>query len=77
MDKYLILFTSITYANRAGEYLYTRGFRGRVIKTPAQYTNRSCGYSFSVTHGGDVYSAAQELDNIGLKYIKVVVVNNE
>lgn len=76
MDKYLILFTSITYANRAGEFLYTKGYRGRVIKTPSRYTDRSCGYSFSVSRGGDAYSAAAELDAIGLKYIKVVNVDD-
>ncbi len=72
MVKNLILFSSITYANRAGEFLYKRGFHGRVIKTPAAYTNKSCGYSLAIKAGESAQAAAEELGRVGMRYIKVV-----
>ena len=48
MKKNLILFNSMTSAMKSREVLKKQGIFSRIIKTPAEFRKRSCGYSLLV-----------------------------
>ncbi len=50
MENNLIMFSSVTLAMRANDLLNKNRIMCKVIRTPVNLRNRSCGYSVLVTN---------------------------
>ncbi|WP_449075467.1 DUF3343 domain-containing protein, partial [Ruminococcus sp.] len=53
MKKAVFVFGTLTYTQRGREALRRRGILTKIIRTPVQYRNGSCGYSLLVINRVD------------------------
>lgn len=53
MKKTVFVFGTLTYTQRGREALRWRGILTKIIRTPVQYRNGSCGYSLLVINRVD------------------------
>lgn len=53
MKKAVFVFGTLTYTQRGRESLRRRGILTKIIRTPVQYRNGSCGYSLLVINRAD------------------------
>ena len=65
MNDYLMVFRSLTYAQRAGSLLSGRGFRVAVVRTPADIWKEGCGWSVRL-RGADIKAAIELLRPVNL-----------
>lgn len=65
MNNNIIMFKSMTSAMKSKELLKKHGINTRIIKTPSQFRNRSCGYSLLVKSGAEKAEEILRSHNIG------------
>lgn len=53
MENNLIMFNSLTFAIRSRDLLQKNRIDARLVRTPANLRNRSCGYSLLITNRFD------------------------
>ena len=75
MENNLIMFNSVTLAMRAREILGKNNVFSRLIRTPLNLKNRSCGYSLFVK--SDFAKAIEILSRNGIVYIGTAAVDAE
>ena len=75
MENNLIMFNSVTLAMRARDILGINNVFSRLIRTPMNLKNRSCGYSILVT--SDFEKAVEILSRNGIAYIGTAAVDAE
>ena len=75
MENNLIMFNSVTLAMRAREILGKNNVFSRLIRTPLNLKNRSCGYSLFVK--SDFAKAIEILSRNGIAYIGTAAVDAE
>lgn len=75
MENNLIMFNSVTLAMRAREILGKNNIFSRLIRTPMNLKNRSCGYSLFVK--SDFSKAIDVLSRNGIAYIGTAAVDAE
>ena len=75
MENNLIMFNSVTLAMRARDILGKNNVFSRLIRTPLNLKNRSCGYSLFVKI--DFARAIEILSRNGITYIGTAAVDAE
>ena len=75
MENNLIMFNSVTLAMRAREILGKNNVFSRLIRTPLNLKNRSCGYSLFVK--SDFEKAMDILSMNGIAYIGIAAFDAE
>ena len=75
MENNLIMFNSVTLAIRAREILGKNNVFSKLIRTPMNLKNRSCGYSLFVK--SDFAKAIEILSRNGIAYIGTAAVDAE
>lgn len=53
MENNLIMFNSLTFAIRSRDLLQKNRIDARLVRTPVNLRNRSCGYSLLITNRFD------------------------
>lgn len=75
MENNLIMFNSVTLAMRARDILGKNNVFSRLIRTPLNLKNRSCGYSLFIK--SDFSDAIDILSRNGIVYIGTAAVDAE
>ena len=73
MDHYLIVYRSVTQAQRAGRLLTSIGITNQVFRSPVGLTERGCSYSVRI-RSADLNSALSLLQSRQLNPVKVAPV---
>ena len=73
MKNNLILFSSVTHAIRSRDLLNKYGFNARMIRTPANLREYSCGYSLLVMYDFD--KAVNIIRNNGIAVLRTAAVD--
>lgn len=73
MENNLIMFSSVTLAMRGRDALNKNRIFSRLVRTPINLSNKSCGYSLLVTK--DFSTALEILGRYGISYIGTAAVD--
>ncbi len=71
MKNNIIMFGSVTLAMKSRDLLKNHGISSKLIRTPMQFRNRSCGYSLVVSANDKEYA----IDLISHNRIPILGVN--
>lgn len=70
MDRFIITFRSITFAQRGERALRKLGLDCTLLRTPRELTSRGCGYCLRL-RGRDALAAAEVLREQEIPFVKV------
>lgn len=72
MEKQILMLSSITYAYKARDYLYSQGIKAYIERVPAHLRASGCGYGVKVNE--NAFKIADMLESIGLKVRDIITV---
>ena len=70
MNKQMIMVSSITYAYKAKDFLFTKGIKAYIERVPANLRKTGCGYGVRVN--GNASEIAQMLEAAGIKVRDII-----
>lgn len=70
--KKLIMLNSITYAYKARDFLYTKGYKVYIERIPANLRKNGCGYGIRVN--GDMNTAIDLLESNGIHVKDIITI---
>ncbi len=75
MERFLITFRSVTFAQRGERVLQRMGIDCQIQRTPRALANRGCGYCLRI-RSRDALAAVELLRGRGIDFGKVYAVND-
>ena len=76
MGYYYFKCRSVTYAQRASKYLYSKGVYSSIVKLPIRYSEEGCGYSLKVSER-QFLNSRKLLSDVGYEIQKILYSDNE
>ncbi len=72
MNKQMIMVSSITYAYKAKDYLFSKGIKAYIERIPANLRKNGCGYGVRVDR--NAYQIAEMLESYGIKVKDIITI---